>query len=238
MIVPIRRGVQRDMARRMLFPWRHALASEEGPSEPMDRAVALVLALYMKTDGTGAWPNIPTLAARTGLSRRSVGTCLQRLCSDGWLERQPRKSPRGNRHKRYGYEYAARLPARLAQAYANGARHALFTGKDPRRLDVNGMVHGVQKNGAPCAPECIIKDECSSDEAHAKHASALKSKSEKQHTDGAMLAMVERSLRSGSTKYLTAEVAGQLGALAEDYGTGDPVAGRAWRLLNEYEFPL
>jgi len=132
---------------------------------------------------------------------------------------------------------AVRLPAWLAQAYANDAHRALFTGKDPRRVDVNRMVHGVQKNGAPCARECFCKNECSFDEAHAKHASALKSKSEKQHTNGAMLAMIERSLRSGSKKYLTPEVAEQLEALAEDYSSGDPVAGGAWRLLQNYEFP-
>lgn len=119
---------------RLLFAWRHALASEEGPAVAGDRHIALTLALYMDRDGLSAWPSQDTIAMRSGLTDRTVGRALERLCKEQWLDRQPRKSPKGNRHKRYGYEYRARLPKALADAYAKGERCSLFNGKDPRRL--------------------------------------------------------------------------------------------------------
>lgn len=121
------------MASRFLFAWRNALASEEGPKRALDRHVALTLMLYMNADGLGAWPSQDTLALKAALTDRTVGRVLQRLCDEKWLSREARKSPRGIRHKRYGYEYRARLPTKLANAYANGERGSLFTGRDPRK---------------------------------------------------------------------------------------------------------
>src|SRR5688500_13923099 len=131
------------MARRpiLLLAWRNALASEEGPADPFDRLVALTLSLYMSRDGERCWPSQETVAMRAGLAKRTVWKALNRLVNARWLERQPRKSPRGNRHKRYGYEFRARFPVALANAYANGARRALFSGRDPGK-------EGRKSNGA------------------------------------------------------------------------------------------
>lgn len=120
---------------RFLFAWRHALASVEGPAVAVDRHVALTLALYMDRNGHSAWPSQDTLATRTGLTDRTVGRALERLCAEQWLDRQARQSPKGNRHKRYGYEYSARLPKLLADAFMKGERRSLFTGKDPAQLN-------------------------------------------------------------------------------------------------------
>jgi hypothetical protein len=120
---------------RFLFAWRNALASEEGPAVAVDRHVALSLSLYMDRDGQSAWPSQDTLARRTGLTDRTVGRALERLCDDLWIERQARKSPKGNRHKRYGFEYRARLPRLLADSFAKGECRSLFSGKDSRRPD-------------------------------------------------------------------------------------------------------
>ena len=125
--------------RRFLFAWRHALASEDGPPVASDRHVALTLALYLDADGLSAWPSQDTLARRSALTDRTVGRALERLCKEGWLERQARKSPKGNRHKRYGYEYRAKLPQALADAFMKGERRSLFNGKDPGRASqLNG----------------------------------------------------------------------------------------------------
>jgi len=100
--------------------------------DQIDRHVALTASLYMSRDGLRCWPSQDTLAVRTGLTDRTVGRALKRLVDEKWLDRQPRKSPRDNRHPRYGFEYSARFPTRLANAYANGERGSLFSGKDPR----------------------------------------------------------------------------------------------------------
>lgn len=126
-------------AKSFLVAWRHALCSEYGPSRSSDRLVALGLSLYLNSEGLGAWPSQDTLVIRTGLSERTVRDALERLCSENWLSRMPRKPPehiqsadRG-RAIRWGYEYRARLPGELAAAYLKGEMVAAFSGQDPRR---------------------------------------------------------------------------------------------------------
>jgi hypothetical protein len=115
-----------------LFAWRNALSSAEGPRRAQDRHVGHVLSLYMGRDGLGAWPSQETLAVRSGFTVRFVREALKRLYAEKWLTRQARKGPRGIRHPRWGFEYRARLPGKLADAYMNGERHSLFSGKEPR----------------------------------------------------------------------------------------------------------
>ena len=139
-------------ARRFLFAWRHALNSAEGPRRAPDRQVALVVSLYMNGDGLGAWPSQETLAVRTALTARTVRDALKRLCSERWLSRDARKSPRGVKSKRWGYEYRARLPRKLANAYVNGERPSLFNGKDPGQVTAkkNGEIHDKRiRNDVP-----------------------------------------------------------------------------------------
>lgn len=114
-----------------LVAWRHAVASAEGPSEAIDRHVALTLGLSFNSEGLSAWPSQKTLAIRTGLTERTVGRALTRLCRAHWLHRIARKPPRqpdGKPHKRWGYEYRAKLPKVLSDWYANGERRSVFTG--------------------------------------------------------------------------------------------------------------
>lgn len=125
---------------RFLFAWRHALASTQGPSSSVARLVALTLALYMDREGQSAWPSQDTMATRTALTDRTVGRALEQLCADGWLERQARKSPKGNRHRRFGYEYRARLPRTLADAYAKDERASLFNGTEPGDVEALPVV--------------------------------------------------------------------------------------------------
>jgi hypothetical protein len=117
---------------RFLFAWRFALSSEFGPKSSTDRHVALVLGLYMRTDGGGAWPSQATLAARTGISARWVRPALQRLVKQGWLHRITRKPRRGRGFKGTGFNYQARLPKRLSAMYWSGNEDAtsLFKGRD------------------------------------------------------------------------------------------------------------
>lgn len=138
---------------RFLFAWRHAVSSAEGPQLASDRHVALVLSLYMGSDGLGAWPSQQTLMVRTGLVIRTIRPALKRLLAEGWLTRQARKGPRGIRAPRWGFEYRARLPGKLAKAYMNGASVALFSGKEPtaRSAKKNGAI-SAQRMGQPLPP--------------------------------------------------------------------------------------
>lgn len=136
------------MARRYLFAWRHAIASDEGPKRAPDRHIALTLSLYMNGDGLSAWPSQETLALRTGLNIRTVRFALARLCDEKWLSREPRKSPRGIKSKRWGYEYRAKLPTKLGNAFANAERQSLFNGKDPSKEQPGSSSPAVpKKNG-------------------------------------------------------------------------------------------
>jgi hypothetical protein len=102
------------------------------------------------------------------------------------------------------------------------------------------MAHGVQKNGARRAPECIINYECSVDTAHvaSRHARPLKAKFAKQNPNvGATLAILERQLRAGNCEYLTQAWRDWLESVHIDGSYGDANTGRAFRLLQDYEFP-
>src|SRR5687768_8563284 len=118
---------------KFLFAWRWALSSEWGPKNATDRHVALVLSLYMRTDGCGAWPSQTTLVARTGLSIRTIGPALQRLVRAKWLARVTRKPPRGRKAKGLGYDYRARFPRAISSMYmsSNPATVAIFSGMAP-----------------------------------------------------------------------------------------------------------
>lgn len=120
-------------ASRFLFAWRWALCSQFGPTNPTDRLVALALSLYMRSDGLGAWPSQSTLAARTGLTVRSVRDALHRLVKGKWLSRVTRKPPRGRVARGHGVDYAARLPKAVSAMYFSGNAEAasLFHGRDP-----------------------------------------------------------------------------------------------------------
>lgn len=143
-----------------LVAWRHALASEEGPPKSVDRHVALTLSLHLSTEGLGAWPSQDTVALRTGLTDRTVGRALKRLCDSGWFSRQERKAhdkagrplPHGKRHWRWGFEYRACLPKSLLAAYVKGERRSLFTGKTPRprngEPDDTAIANAVRTNAA------------------------------------------------------------------------------------------
>jgi hypothetical protein len=139
---------------RFKFAWQWALSSEFGPKSATDRHVALVLSLYMRTDGLGAWPSQSTLAARSGLSARSVRDSLHRLVKGKWLSRVTRKPRRGRAAKGLGYDYAARLPRAISAMYWSGNAEAasLFHGRDPykpRRTRATRPVKSNAEIGAP-----------------------------------------------------------------------------------------
>jgi DNA-binding transcriptional ArsR family regulator len=94
-----------------LFTWRSAVTDVDSGLESSSRLVALVLSLYMSEAGSSAFPSADTLAQRTGLSRSTVRTHLDRLEETGWLavSHQGRRAGlRGGRCHPNVYE--ARIP--------------------------------------------------------------------------------------------------------------------------------
>jgi hypothetical protein len=69
--------------------WEHS--SHKGS----EKLVHLAIARYCSDDGTGAWPSLQTLADDTGLTSRSVQTCLQALNASGELITRADRGPRG-----------------------------------------------------------------------------------------------------------------------------------------------
>lgn len=93
-----------------LFTWRGYVSSPRGPESSTTRHVLLALSLYMGEKGDGAFPSTRTLAADTGLSRRTVEKHLREAESQGWIGRDQHGFG-GMGWKRY--DYAASLPERL-----------------------------------------------------------------------------------------------------------------------------
>lgn len=72
----------------MLFKWRQAIISKDGPEKPTTRHILLTLSLHMDQDGNKCFPSISTLAAETGLSRRAICLHLDLAERDGWIKKE------------------------------------------------------------------------------------------------------------------------------------------------------
>lgn len=77
------------------FDWERALLSSELPAPT--RAIALVLATWVGGDVT-CWPSRPTIAARAGVTVRTVATHLSVLRKRGWIVSRRGAPGRSNRY--------------------------------------------------------------------------------------------------------------------------------------------
>lgn len=68
-----------------LIAWRDAVLSSQGPQEPSSRLVACALAKHADAGGGRVFPSERTLAAETGLSRKTVRHHLRLLEAAGWV---------------------------------------------------------------------------------------------------------------------------------------------------------
>lgn len=94
------------------WEWRDLFASDVGPPDPSTRLVLFVLAIYMNEHGEKCFPSQQTIAARTGLSERSVRNHLQAAEKLGWLKiyLRPRKG-----QSWFSHEYMPTIPRALAK---------------------------------------------------------------------------------------------------------------------------
>ena len=71
--------------RDLVILWREAIRDSETLSANA-KYVALVLAIYMSSEGTRAWPSIDTLAHKTRRCRRTIIDALDELELSGHLD--------------------------------------------------------------------------------------------------------------------------------------------------------
>ena len=92
-------------------PWKHRWLDlvEEASSLPSTtRHLLLSLGRRMESNGTSCYPATRTIAARTGLSERTVCTHLALAETEGWLERSARGRGAGQAWR--GHEYRPSVP--------------------------------------------------------------------------------------------------------------------------------
>lgn len=84
------------------FSWRVSLSVQaiswvldHSQSRLGARHVLLSIANHARSDGTGAWPGIPTIAREAKMSQRAVQYCLRRLAASGELRIQFGQGPHG-----------------------------------------------------------------------------------------------------------------------------------------------
>lgn len=114
---------------KLLFAWKWAVYSANGPKNKTDRQVAMVLHMYFDSDGQGAWPSQAVIAARALITRQSVVKALARLERDGWIVRTERMATRKAPAHRLGHEYQAKLPPDLAARFFIDPKADAFTGR-------------------------------------------------------------------------------------------------------------
>ena len=129
-----------------LYDWRNAVASPVGPSNPSTRLVLLTLSLYMDPRGF-AWPSQTTLAARSGLSLRTVKGSVDDAEKAKWIVRSwQARNGQGWRLTRYQGTFPANIdraskPWELDSAWKRGAAVAPPSG--PSKPDVVQTVRNV-----------------------------------------------------------------------------------------------
>jgi hypothetical protein len=248
---------------KQVFAPMPARACADSTLSGLQMRVLAVIALHdrLGRNGQGCWASQRTLASMIGCDYTRLSDAITRLKASGYIKVGRNKNDR--RMQTFSVIYCEQDALLIGKPSRD---KALPNGKPspadslPDSLPPSDTFHsGINKIGSlidrkeiPRSGErnsvetaCPVghggeSERNSGEPARASHAVGLQSESkpEKPYNAGATLAVFERSLRRGSKEYLTREVADELAVLAEDYGTGDPVAGRAWRLLSDFEFPL
>lgn len=78
------------------WAWQQRIMDADGKDDPMSKSVLVALANYADEDGL-AWPSVGRLADMTQWGTRSIQRCLSKLIKAGFLRREPRAAPSGQR---------------------------------------------------------------------------------------------------------------------------------------------
>jgi DNA-binding MarR family transcriptional regulator len=216
--------------------------------------VLAVIAMHDRfgKNGQGCWASGRTLAAIVRCEYSRLSDAISRLRERGYIttSRHPTNGrllvhrvvyseadantlPNGKPSSLDGTlcETANRLPDSLPPS------DTLSNEINGVRSPIDEKVYSVE--AVRDSAEAVERDSAKAAHVASRHASLAKPKIQKGSAHvGATLAHLERQLRAGSTEYLTSEWADWLSTVHADGDYGDPNTGRAFRLLNEFEFPL
>ena len=144
-------------------PWKHRwldLVEEVSNLPSPTRHLLLSLGRRMELDGTSCYPATRTIAARTGLSERTVCTHLAIAETDGWLERSARGRGAGQAWR--GHEYRPSVPQKVLKEIqhvidkgAEGGSVRIHEGAEPDDRKVLKEVQSSSPKSSPTIPEQI-----------------------------------------------------------------------------------
>jgi hypothetical protein len=140
----------------LLFRWRKAFQSEDGPSSPVTRHCLLTLSTFMDEHGNNAFPSIATLAARTRLSERTVRTHLSLAATQGWIDRNLWRE----KGKDWAnYRYSAVIPNKLiGTAAGSGPRtNVAEAGADGAAASSSLVRHDVPTNSSAISSNISLR---------------------------------------------------------------------------------
>ncbi len=125
------------------YVWEHTTAKGS--------ALLLLLAIadYCHDDGQGAWPSVPTLAAKARISARSVQYHTRRLVADGLLVLQDGAGPNGV------HTYC--IPVPWGANYSEGCKPCRGANFAPVQITASAQIGGGA-NPAPKPLLTVIKD--------------------------------------------------------------------------------
>jgi hypothetical protein len=112
---------------KFIHAFRDAVLSAQGPSLALARLVALAVAKTLNRSTLESYAGAPYLAELSGLSERTVRSCLALLSREGWLEEHTKASGRNYwlKVRRATIPINARLPAAPAGSQPTDTLHAV-----------------------------------------------------------------------------------------------------------------
>jgi hypothetical protein len=128
-------------AGRLKWKWREAVWASDLTAN--QKLVAQAISQYTDRDGSSAWPAVPTLAADTSLSDRTVQRSLESLVELGWLRIERRAAQ--HRPTTYGLvprgDTGSGLRRRpgVTQTTPRGDTRSPDPRKGPQRRDTGGL---------------------------------------------------------------------------------------------------
>lgn len=144
-------------------PWKHRwldMVEENSTLPSTTRHVLLTLGRRMESDGTNCYPSVRTIAARTGLSGRTVCTHLEAAVASGWLKRSVRGRGAGQAWR--GYEYHPAVPQKalkevqhLREEGVEGGSTRIEEGVEP---DDKKVLKEVQPSSPKSSPTTTLEE--------------------------------------------------------------------------------
>ncbi len=147
-------------------PWKHRwldLVEDTSSLPAPTRHLLLSLGRRMESDGTNCYPSTRTIAARTGMSERTVCTHLTLAEDEGWLKRSARGRGAGRAWR--GHEYRPSVPPKVLKEVQHvgakgteGGSARIHEGTEPDDKKVLKEVQSSSSKSSPTTLEKIFEE--------------------------------------------------------------------------------